>query len=100
MTTLARTTVDLVETDDSGLIDPTGGPPLYVQLSAILRQRIEAGELTGKLPAEWELAAQFGVSSSTCKKALRLLRDSGHIRTRQGWGSWIPGPHNGPGEHP
>jgi len=98
MTAPYRTTVDLVDTDDSGLIDPAGGPPLWMQLYAILKQRIEAGELTGKLRPAWELAAQFGVGESTVKKALERLADEGLIRKRQGWGAWVPGPQNGPGK--
>ena len=100
MTALYRTTVDLVDTDDAGLIDPASGPPLYLQVYAVLKRRIEAGELTGKLPSERELAAQFGVGASTAKKALALLAADGLIRKRQGWGAWVPGPQNGPGESP
>ena len=98
MTAPGSTTVGPVDTDDSGLIDDASGPPRYQQVAAILRQRIEAGELKGKLPPAWQLAGQFGVGESTVKKALDLLRESGHIKSQQGWGSWVPGPRNGPGQ--
>lgn len=75
-------------------INHAGGTPPYQQLAAILRGKIERGELQpGKrLPSEKTLAQEYGVSQSTCRKALALLRDSGHVRTHQGWGSEVLGP--------
>ena len=60
--------------------------PLYLQLAAILRERIQAGELR-RLPSQNDLAADYGVARDTARKALGLLREEGLIRTFRGKGS-------------
>lgn len=77
---------------DTDGINHAGGLPPYRQLAAVLRRRIEGGELTRRLPSQRALAQQYGCSESTVKKALALLRESGHVRTHQGWGSEVLGP--------
>lgn len=63
--------------------------PPYRQLAAILRARIQAGKITRRLPAEKDLAAEFGLAHGTVRKALKLLRDEGTIHTVPGWGSYV-----------
>ena len=65
--------------------------PLYVQLSRQLRSQIEQGSLRlgGQLPSERELAAEYGISRLTARKALALLRDDGIISARRGRGSFV-----------
>ena len=60
--------------------------PSYVQVAAQLRTLILGGQLTPgeRLPAEADLAAQFGVSRSTTREALRLLAAEGLVETRRG----------------
>jgi DNA-binding FadR family transcriptional regulator len=58
---------------------PLKRQPAYLQVSerireAIVSGRIPAGEL---LPTETELAAQFGVTRSTVREAIRLLEQGG-----------------------
>jgi GntR family transcriptional regulator len=75
-------------------IDPGGAPP-YVQVAALLRERIAAGGITGRLPSERYLAGEYGVALGTMRKALALLRDEGLIETARGWGSWVAGQRDG-----
>jgi DNA-binding GntR family transcriptional regulator len=53
--------------------------------------RIEAGELApgAKLPAERDLAAEYGVSYDTIRRATALLRDRGLIITIVGRGTYV-----------
>ena len=56
-----------------------------------LRQAIEQGRLTPgeRLPAERELAAQFGVGRSSVREALSVLHMSGVIAVRHGQGTYV-----------
>lgn len=60
--------------------------PSYVQVASQLRSLILGGKLTPgeRLPAEADLAGQFGVSRSTTREALRLLAAEGLVETRRG----------------
>lgn len=60
--------------------------PSYVQVASQLRALILGGTLSPgeRLPAEGDLASQFGVSRSTAREALRLLAAEGLIETRRG----------------
>ena len=60
--------------------------PSYVQVASQLRSLILGGQLSPgeRLPAEGDLAAQFGVSRSTTREALRLLAAQGLVETRRG----------------
>jgi DNA-binding FadR family transcriptional regulator len=50
---------------------------------AITREDLKPGQ---KLPAEPELAAQFGVSRSALREALKALELSGYLEVRRGYG--------------
>ncbi|WP_160349652.1 MULTISPECIES: GntR family transcriptional regulator [unclassified Bordetella] len=39
-----------------------------------------------KLPAEAQIAAEFGVSRSAVREAISRLKSDGLIETRKGWG--------------
>lgn len=82
------------------MIDPDAGQPPYRQLAAILRQRIEAGELAGRLPGERYLAQEYGVALGTVRKAIGLLREEGLIETAHGWGSTVRPPDSGAPRQP
>jgi GntR family transcriptional regulator len=73
---------------DTG-IDYDSGVPPYRQLAAILRARIESGELSGRLPGERMMAQEWDVAHGTVRKALGLLRSEGLVETNQGWGSRV-----------
>lgn len=68
--------------------------PPYRQLAAILRQRIEAGEITSRLPGEKALQQEFGLALATVRKAVKVLRDEGRVRTVPGWGSYVQEPES------
>ncbi len=53
-----------------------------------LREQLEGGRLKPgeKLPAEPELAAQFGVSRTALREALKILELSGYLEIRRGYG--------------
>ncbi len=71
------------------MIDPEEPDPPYVQLAAILRDRIASGVITARLPSERDMHDEFGVSPVTARKAVRVLRDEGLVRVVQGRGVWV-----------
>jgi GntR family transcriptional regulator len=72
-------------------IDRDGPTPVYVQLAALLRARIEAGELApGRaLPSETTLMQEHGLARETVRKAVRVLRDEGLVQIVQGRGAYV-----------
>lgn len=70
-------------------IDYDSATPPYQQLAAILRARIEAGEITSRLPGEKTLQQEFGMALATVRKAVKVLRDEGLVRTVPGWGTYV-----------
>lgn len=68
--------------------DPT---PVYQQLAAILRGRIQRGELLPRqmLPSESDLVEEHGVSRGTVRRALEMLRGEGWVRTFPQRGSYV-----------
>lgn len=72
-------------------IDHEGFEPVYRQLAAILRGRIERGELPpGRpLPSKKTLQQEYGVSQGTVERALDLLRDEGLVATSMGRGVFV-----------
>jgi DNA-binding transcriptional MocR family regulator len=71
--------------------------PEYAQLAAAVRSLLTDGRLAlgVRLPAERELAQALGLSRTTVTAAYRTLRESGHLTSRRGAGSWtaLPGGH-------
>jgi GntR family transcriptional regulator len=65
--------------------------PLYVQVEAILNDRIVSGEWNPgqAMPAEPELAAELGVSAGTLRRALSRLERRRLIERRQGRGTYV-----------
>jgi GntR family transcriptional regulator len=78
-------TVDLVE------YDPLAPVPRYQQIAAILRERIERGEIEPNrpIPSEAAIEQEFGVARSTARKAVAVLRDQGLVVTVPGLGSYV-----------
>src|SRR5882757_7233450 len=56
-----------------------------------LRERILRGELANgsRLPAERDLAEQYGVSGQTAREAVRVLGSIGLVSVRHGSGSFV-----------
>ncbi|SBT48123.1 MocR-like transcription factor YczR [Micromonospora narathiwatensis] len=71
--------------------------PDYAALAAAVRGLLADGRLAlgVRLPAERELAEALRISRTTVTAAYRELRDSGHLASRRGAGSWtmLPGTH-------
>jgi DNA-binding transcriptional MocR family regulator len=68
-----------------------GADPLNEQLAAAIARAIERGDLPAgtRLPAERELATEFGLSRTTIVAAYDRLRQSGLVRSRQGSGTRV-----------
>jgi GntR family transcriptional regulator len=69
-------------------MDPT---PLYEQLAATLRAQMSDGALSSGalLPSESYLQQEHGVSRSTVRAALRVLRDEGLVITITARGTFV-----------
>ena len=67
--------------------------PKYAQIADIFRQRIARGVWAQglRLPANEELAAEFGVSRVTIRQAVELLARDGVIEAQQGRGTFVTG---------
>ncbi len=70
-------------------MDPLGADFAYMQVATNIAVRIEAGEITHKLPSERSLAEEYGVAYQTVRHAMKVLRDRGLIITRQGRGTFV-----------
>src|SRR6188768_779447 len=64
--------------------------PDYVALAGAVRGLLADGRLPlgVRLPAERELAESLRISRTTVSAAYRELRESGHLTSRRGAGSW------------
>src|SRR5258708_39970728 len=73
------------------LPDNNGSRPLYARVRERLIERIRSGEWKpGQLIAnEFEIAAEFGVSQGTARKAIGDLAAEGLVVRRQGRGTFV-----------
>src|SRR5258708_38793437 len=73
------------------LPDNNGSRPLYARVRERLIERIRSGEWKpGQLIAnEFEIAAEFGVSQGTARKAIGDLASEGLVVRRQGRGTFV-----------
>jgi len=63
--------------------------PLHEQLSALLRDQIAKGKLTGRVPSILSLAQEHQVSHRTAARSLATLRDEGLIISVHGKGYYV-----------
>ena len=70
-------------------VDPDSATPLYVQVATLLRERINSGELTSRLPSLRTITQEYGVSHITAEKAVQSLRESGLVVTVVGRGTFV-----------
>lgn len=63
-----------------------GTEPAYAALAAAIREQILSGKLRpgDRLPTEPEVSANYQVSRSTAREALRILSSQGLVETRRG----------------
>lgn len=75
------------------MIDPDGPEPLYRQVAAVLRERIESGVLPvdRPIPSIPHIQQEFGVARGTAMKAVDILRDEGLVHTVPGRGTYVKG---------
>ena len=73
------------------MYEPIQTERLYERIVSQIENRIEAGELKvgDQLPAERELADQFGVSRTAVREAVKALRQKGLVEIRPGRGTFI-----------
>jgi DNA-binding GntR family transcriptional regulator len=71
------------------IIDPDADAHPYEQLAAILRARIQAGEITSKLPSLTALMEESGLAITTVRRAIRLLEEEDLVYTRPGRGMFV-----------
>lgn len=67
-----------------GPIDRASALPLWAQVHADLRRRVDAGEFAAVFPGELALIEQYSVSRHTVREALRRLRDDGVVVAERG----------------
>jgi len=72
-------------------VDRGSGVPLYRQVAAVLRERIENGVFRPgeRIPTEYELCDEFGVSRISIRQALSELVYEGLLSRRQGSGTYV-----------
>lgn len=79
---------------DVPAFDPAGPQLIYVALADHIAARIASGELRpgARLPAERDLAAEYGVAYMTVRRAAGELRERGLIVTIHGRGTYVAEP--------
>lgn len=65
--------------------------PLYIQLTEILKERIESGEWQpgGRFASEGEIGAEFGVSRAVVRPAIGILVNDGQLVKHKGRGVFV-----------
>ena len=76
---------------DHPAIDPNAPKLVYEQVADHIDARIQSGELApgARLPAERDLATEYGVAYDTIRRATALLRERGLILTIVGRGTFV-----------
>ncbi|PZH16772.1 GntR family transcriptional regulator [Streptomyces sp. NTH33] len=74
--------------------NPQGPQLIYVALADHIEARIRTGELQSgaRLPAERDLAQEYGVAYLTVRRAAQVLRERGLIVTVHGRGTFVADP--------
>jgi GntR family transcriptional regulator len=72
-------------------VDHDAKTPVYLQIAAILRDRIQRGDIApGRpVPSETQLMGEHGVARLTARKAVRVLADEGLVEVVQGRGAYV-----------
>lgn len=73
------------------VIDPEGPVPLYQQLAAILRERIERGDLVPNrpIPSVARLQQEYGLARGTILHTVRVLVEEGLVYVVPGKGAFV-----------
>jgi GntR family transcriptional regulator len=80
--------------DRSARINHDSAITVTSQVAADIASDIDVGKIAPdtRLPAETELAEQYGVSRVTIRRAIALLRDRGKVVTVHGRGTYVAMP--------
>lgn len=72
-------------------VDPTGPEAPYKQIADAIRRRIESGEFppNTRIPTESDLVETFEVARTTVRRAVKLLREEGLVRTVPQRGTYV-----------
>lgn len=83
--------------DSDPAFNPDSAVPLYEQVAEHVAAQIQAGKLVSgqRLPAERDLADQWGIGYQTVRRAMRELRERGLIVSRIGKGTFVAQPRKG-----
>jgi GntR family transcriptional regulator len=78
--------------DRSGRIRRDSPRLLTDQVADDIRADMIAGKITGRLPTEVELAAQYGVSRVTIRRTIAILVSEGLVQVIHGRGTFVAEP--------
>lgn len=70
-------------------LDRESPMPLWAQLEAELKTRLDSGEFDDRFPTDTELVTEYEVSRHTVREAIRHLNTSGILRRERGRGTVI-----------
>jgi GntR family transcriptional regulator len=73
-------------------VDRSSPVPLWAQLLADLRRRLDAGEFTDRFPTDNELIDEYELSRHTVRDAVRRLQDEGVVSRERGRGTFVTAP--------
>lgn len=73
------------------MIDPTADRAVFRQLADLLRDQIASGELApgDPLPSELRLAQEYGLSRTSVRQAIAILRSEGLINVERPRGTFV-----------
>lgn len=68
--------------------------PRWVQIAAIIKQRINQGvyAVDEQVPSEHQIVQEFGVARGTARKVLVRLREEGVVYAVRGLGNFVANP--------
>ncbi len=70
-------------------LDRSSPLPLWAQLEAELRRRLEAGDFDAGFPTDAQLVSRYQVSRHTVREAIRHLNKTGVLRRERGRGTVV-----------
>jgi DNA-binding GntR family transcriptional regulator len=81
----------MISMADPPVFAPDSPVPLYVQAADYLAARIASGDLApgARLPAERDLADQWGIAYQTVRRTMRELRERGLVASVVGKGTFV-----------
>jgi DNA-binding GntR family transcriptional regulator len=70
-------------------IDQDLPEPAYLQLAARLRERIQSGKITTRLPSLTDLTSDTGLAVGTVRRAIDVLEQEGLVRVVPQSGTYV-----------